>query len=142
MPSPKIPHYTKKKVQCPICGAFMRTTQGLNGHMRFRHTAKAIEKGMLWKMQNDGFLPVIDYPGLTPDDLDSWLVLGCYKVYLERLESGKFSPRAPRIPKSELLKVKEERYVRSVIELGTAMSQLKTSKLNEEIAQRRDGRTK
>jgi hypothetical protein len=65
MPSPKIPHYTRKRVQCPICGAFMRITQGLNGHIRFRHMGHANERGMLWKMQNDGFLPVIDYTGQT-----------------------------------------------------------------------------
>lgn len=102
MTSPKIPHYTKKHVQCPICGAFMRTTQGLNGHIRFRHTSHAIEKGMLWRMQNDGYLPVVDYPGLTSDDLDPWLVICCYQLYIKKLSSGEFTPSAPRIPTSEL----------------------------------------
>lgn len=136
MPSPKIPQYTKKKVQCPVCGAFVRTTQGLNGHMRFRHTAYALEQGMLWKMQNDGFLPVVDYPGLTSDNLDPWLVTCCYKLYLERLASGEFTPSAPRIPTSGLEKTIEERIARAIVQLSINTSELK-SKSEKTLGSRR-----
>ena len=134
MPSPKIPHYARKTVQCPICGAFMRTTQGLNGHIRFRHTGQASEKGMLWKMQNDGFLPVIHYPGLTQDDFNPSLVRCCYDIYLERLALGRFSPSAPWIPMSEQKRLEAERFVRAVIRLSIAKLELRTAKLEEEAA--------
>ena len=139
MPSPKIPHYTRKAVQCPICGAFVRTTQGLNGHIRFRHMGHATEKGMLWRMQSDGFLPVSDYPGLKQDDLDPSLVRCCYEVYQDRLASGEFTPSAPWIPMSESRRIAAERFIMAVSELGTAKLRIRTDKLEAEADRLRKG---
>lgn len=139
MPSPEIPHYTRKPVQCPICGAFMRTTQGLNGHIRFRHMGQATGRGMLWKMRSDGFLPVIDYSGLTPDDLNSSLVHRCYEIYQERLTSGEFTPSEPRIPMSESGRIAAERFIMAVIDLSIAKSEERTAKLQAETARLKKG---
>jgi len=117
----------------------MRTTQGLNGHIRFRHIGQATEKGMLWKMRNNGFLPVIDYPGLTPDDLNPSLVHRCYEIYQERLASGEFTPSAPHIPMSESGRIVAEQLVMAVIRLSIAKSEVRTAKLEVETARLKKG---
>jgi hypothetical protein len=102
--------------------------------MRFRHTAYALEKGMLWRMQNDGFLPVTHYPGLTQDNFNPSLVRCCYDIYLERLALERLSPSAPWIPMSEQERSEAERFVRAVIRSGIAKLELITAKLEEEAA--------
>ena len=134
MPSPRIPHYTRKHVQCPICGAFMRTIQGLNGHIRFRHVGQAVEQSMLWKMHRDGFLPVIDYPGLTPDDLNPALITCCYRGYEYRLKSGYFTPLAPWIPTSQVARIKAKRHVSTIIDFGMILAKVKMLRLRDENA--------
>ena len=94
----------------------------------------AAERGMLWKMQNNGFLPVIDYPGLTLDDLNPSLVRRCYEIYEERLASGQFSPSAPLVPMSEPHRFEAERLVMAVIRLSIAKSKVRTAKLEAETA--------
>lgn len=76
--------WSKTQAQCPYCGRWM-TRQGLNGHIRFRHTQRwGFERAYYEIVKADDYVAALVKDPLHPTEFDIKLVLARYGLLQTR----------------------------------------------------------